>query len=170
MHTALRATLGLVPLVLCALCPAGAQAVYPAEAVVTLAPASGSSVQGEVHVRAISKGVHFEGSVTGLSAGVHGMHVHEAGDCSAPDASSAKGHFNPLRQMHGMHAGDLPDIVADASGKAKFSFDVAGIDLGTHEMGISGRALVIHADPDDHKSQPAGNSGKRIACGVIAVR
>jgi Cu-Zn family superoxide dismutase len=133
----------------------------------TLAAASGSAVGGTVAVTAIPGGVHLEVNATGLAPGMHGFHVHEVGDCSAPDASSAKGHFNPGAKPHGSHAGDLPDLTADARGAAHLSVDMPGLELGEGPTGILGRAFVIHADPDDHKSQPAGNSGKRIACGVI---
>jgi Cu-Zn family superoxide dismutase len=99
--------------------------------------------------------------------------VHEAGDCSAPDASSAKGHFNPAGRSHGhhggseRHAGDMPNLVADASGNATLSAELDMMSLTEGPAGILKRSVVIHADPDDYKSQPAGNSGKRIACGVI---
>jgi Cu-Zn family superoxide dismutase len=132
-----------------------------------LAAASGSAVTGRVAVTAISGGVHLEVKASGLAPGVHGFHVHEVGDCSAPDASSAKGHFNPGAKPHGSHAGDLADLTADASGMAHLSVDMPGLALDDGPTGIVGRAFVIHADPDDHKSQPAGNAGKRIACGVI---
>jgi len=133
-----------------------------------LGPASGSTVSGTVTLTALpSGGVHLVAQVSGLAPGVHGFHVHEVGDCSAPDASSAKGHFNPEKKPHGNHAGDLPDLTADASGKASLSADVSTISLGDGPTGVIGRAFVVHADPDDHHSQPAGNSGKRIACGVV---
>jgi len=132
-----------------------------------LAPASGSAVHGSVAVTVIPGGVHLEVKAAGLAPGVHGFHVHEVGDCSAPDATSAKGHFNPGGKPHGSHAGDLADLTADASGAAKLSVDMPGLALDDGPTGIVGRAFVIHADPDDHKSQPAGNSGKRVACGVI---
>ncbi len=133
-----------------------------------LGPASGSAVSGAVLVRALpGGGVHLDAKVSGLTPGVHGFHVHEVGDCSAADASSAKGHFNPTGKPHGSHAGDLPDLTADASGSAVLSADVPGLTLDDSAMSIMGRAFVVHADPDDHVSQPAGNSGKRVACGVI---
>lgn len=132
-----------------------------------LGPASGSQVTGTVAVTGVMGGVRLEVKATGLTPGVHGFHIHEMGDCSAPDASSAKGHFNPGGKPHGSHAGDLPDLTADASGNASLSATVSGLQLDEGPTGILGRAFVIHADPDDHTSQPAGNSGKRIACGVI---
>ena len=113
--------------------------------------------------------------VSGLTPGEHGFHVHEVGDCSAADATSAKGHFNPAGKPHGhhggaeRHAGDMPNLVADASGTANLAAELSQLTLGNDANGIAGRSVVIHADPDDFKSQPAGNSGKRVACGVVRL-
>lgn len=140
-----------------------------------LAARSGSMVSGKVNFTEANGRLRVEAQVSGLTPGEHGFHVHEAGDCSAADASSAKGHFNPTSKAHGHHAseehhgGDMPNLVADASGAAKYSADVSGLSLNG-PTGVVGRSVVIHADPDDYKSQPAGNSGKRIACGVIVAR
>jgi len=143
-------------------------AMGPLSARADLGPASGSAASGAILVRALpGAGVHLDVKVSGLTPGIHGFHVHEVGDCSAPDASSAKGHFNPTGKPHGSHAGDLPDLTADANGIAVLSVDVPGLTLDDTAMSIMGRAFVVHADPDDHVSQPAGNSGKRVACGVI---
>jgi Cu-Zn family superoxide dismutase len=145
------------------------------EAVAALSPASGSQVSGSVSFRTISGGVHLDAVVAGLPQGDHGFHVHEVGDCSAADASSAKGHFNPFAKSHGAydhgehHAGDIPNLTADAGGKATLSVDLPGLAIGAGDASILGRAVVIHADADDYKTQPAGNSGKRIACGVIKL-
>jgi Cu-Zn family superoxide dismutase len=144
-----------------------ALAMHGAEAHADIGATSGSQVKGSATLTANDKGVHFEVKVSGLTPGVHGFHVHEVGDCSALDASSAKGHYNPTGQPHGMHAGDLPDLTANGDGVATLSADVAGLSLSEGAGGILNRALVVHADADDHKSQPAGNSGKRIGCGVI---
>jgi Cu-Zn family superoxide dismutase len=132
-----------------------------------LTPASGSEVHARARLTPMAGGVHLELDAQGLKPGVHGFHIHEVGDCSAPDASSAKGHFNPAGAAHGHHAGDLPDLSTDASGNGRVLADLAGLSLEAGPGGILGRALVIHADPDDHASQPAGNAGKRVACGVI---
>jgi Cu-Zn family superoxide dismutase len=138
-----------------------------------IGPASGSSVAGTAtFTKLASGGVHLEADVTGLTPGEHGFHVHEVGDCSAPDATSAKGHFNPNGMPHGgqdgeHHMGDMQNMVADADGKAHYSGDFASLAIGSGEGDILGRAVVIHAAPDDYKTQPAGNSGKRVACGVI---
>lgn len=138
-----------------------------------LEPRSGSGVSGIVRFTQSGDALRVEAKVSGLTPGEHGFHVHESGDCSAPDASSAKGHFNPGSKSHGhhggaeRHAGDMPNLVADASGNAGFQGDISMLSLGSGANGIIGRSVVIHADPDDYKSQPAGNSGKRIACGTI---
>ncbi|MCK9380706.1 MAG: superoxide dismutase family protein [Sulfuritalea sp.] len=139
----------------------------------TLEPRSGSTVTGTISFQTSGQKIRIEARVAGLTPGAHGFHVHEAGDCSAPDASSAKGHFNPAGRPHGhhgsaeRHAGDMPNLVADSSGKATLSAEVDMLSLTEGPGGILRRSVVIHADPDDYKSQPAGNSGKRVACGVI---
>jgi superoxide dismutase, Cu-Zn family len=134
---------------------------------------SGSTVSGTVSFVQVADKLRIEAKVSGLTPGEHGFHVHESGDCSAPDASSAKGHFNPAAKSHGhhggaeRHAGDMPNLIADASGNASYKDELGMLSLGNDPAGIVGRSVVIHADPDDYKSQPAGNSGKRIACGTI---
>lgn len=103
----------------------------------------------------------------------HGFHIHEAGDCSSGDGMSAKGHFNPHGKPHGdpkspeRHAGDLPSLKAAKNGRAKLDVTVDGITVGPGPGSIIGRGLIIHADPDDYKTQPTGNAGARLACGVI---
>ena len=140
----------------------------------TLEARSGSKVSGTVSFKAAGQKIRVEARVAGLTPGEHGFHVHEAGDCSAADASSAKGHFNPAGRSHGhhggseRHAGDMPNLVADASGNATLSAELDMMSLTEGPAGILKRSVVIHADPDDYKSQPAGNSGKRVACGVIS--
>ncbi|MEO6749014.1 MAG: superoxide dismutase family protein [Casimicrobiaceae bacterium] len=106
---------------------------------------------------------------------VHGLHVHETGDCSAPDAMSAGGHFNPDHKPHGPqqgphHAGDLPSLRADANGVASVTFVVDDISVSAGPHSIVGKALIVDAGPDDYTTQPTGNSGARVACGVIALR
>ena len=102
-----------------------------------------------------------------------GFHIHEAGDCSSGDGMSAKGHFNPHGKPHGnpnsaeRHAGDLPSLKVEKNGRAKLDVTVDGISIGSGAGNIVGRGLIIHADPDDYKTQPTGNAGARIACGVI---
>jgi Cu-Zn family superoxide dismutase len=108
---------------------------------------------------------------------MHGFHIHEKGDCSAPDASSAGSHFNPGSKPHGgpsggdRHGGDLGNLSADNYGTATVKLNVEGISVAQGAPNsIVGRALIVHADADDLKTQPTGNSGKRIACGVIAAK
>lgn len=145
-------------------------------AVAKLEARSGSSVAGTVSFTQVGAKVRVDAEVSGLTPGEHGFHVHESGDCSAPDAMSAKGHFNPAGKAHGhhtsadRHVGDMPNLIADASGKAKLGVELSQLELAQSATGIYGRSVVIHADPDDYKSQPAGNSGKRVACGTIVPR
>lgn len=141
---------------------------------VALESRSGSSVSGTLQLRDTSAGLRIKGEVRGLAPGSeHGFHIHDKGDCSAPDASSAGPHFNPAGAQHGRagtgahHAGDMPNIKADAKGVAKIDQVVAGVTLTAGANGAAGRALVVHRDPDDYSSQPAGNAGPRFACGVI---
>lgn len=144
-----------------------------ADAQAKLVPKSGSNVAGVVSFSQSGNQVVVTASVSGLKPNVeHGFHIHEKGDCSAADATSAGGHFNPTKTAHGHvhgathHAGDMPNIKADAAGNAQYQVTLDGLSLKGAD-GIVGRAVVVHRDPDDYKSQPAGNSGPRIACGVI---
>ncbi len=142
---------------------------------VALAPTSGNTAAGTLTVSAVTDGVHFQGRVTGLIPGsTHGFHIHEHGDCSAPDASSAGGHFNPAGSEHGdpagmiHHGGDIANQIADAHGDIDVDATIHGVSLGsTTPDDVRGRALVLHRDADDYTTQPSGNSGARIACGVI---
>lgn len=150
----------------------GTTPIKTPDATAEIGPASASHVQGTASFTRIAGGVRLNVNVSGLTPGEHGIHVHEIGDCSATDASSAKGHFNPAGKPHGSHdgehhAGDIPNLTADADGKADYSVDVLGLEIGSGDNNIAGRALIIHAAADDYKTQPAGNSGKRVACGVI---
>ena len=155
---------------------APAASTIPA-AIAHVAGASGSLVSGTLALVPMHGGVRVTGDLGGLAPGSHGFHIHQTGDCSAADASSAGGHFNPTGSGHGRagsamhHAGDIDNIVADASGVAHVAVQLRGVSLGgAATTDIVGRALVVHAAPDDYQSQPAGNSGARIGCGVILVR
>ncbi|WP_374605917.1 superoxide dismutase family protein [Thermomonas sp.] len=146
-------------------------------ATVNLAPASASLVSGTLTLVPMGDGVHITGEVGGLKPGdTRGFHIHEKGDCSAADASTAGGHFNPAAQAHGRsghgahHAGDTDNIVADARGVARINAHVRGVTLGGGAANdIAGRAVIVHAATDDYTSQPTGNAGARVACGVIRV-
>ena len=136
-----------------------------------LASTSGSRVTGRATFRLEGGRMIIEADVDGLTPGRHGIHIHEFGDCGN-NAKSAGGHFNPSGQKHGpgmlmdSHAGDLGNLVADANGHAHAVLETEHLSFmgGTKVIGLS---LVVHADPDDFVSQPAGNSGERVACGVI---
>jgi Cu-Zn family superoxide dismutase len=172
----------LVALAGCASAPPAPPKTPPAvstaqAATVRLASASTSLVSGTVQVQAMGDGVHLRGTVGGLGRGqAHAIHVHERGDCSAADASSAGAHFNPTGAPHGRagagphHAGDMDNLVANAEGVAQVDIHLRGVTLGGGAPNdIAGRALIVHAAPDDYASQPAGNAGARVACGVIVV-
>jgi Cu-Zn family superoxide dismutase len=139
-----------------------------------LTPLGASGVGGTVNFTASNGGVRVEARITGLSPGDHGFHIHEYGDCAGPDGMSAGDHFNPDKTEHGApnapqrHAGDLGNISGVGSGKlATLNMTIEGVTLDTGPRGILGRSVVVHAAPDDYASQPSGNSGGRIACGVI---
>ncbi len=143
-------------------------------AMAELSPASGSNVRGTVHFYETSKGVRVVATVSGLTPGLHGFHIHDKGDCSAPDGASAGPHFNPTGAKHGgpmdaeRHAGDFGNITADASGNATFKTVDSHISFDGPNS-IVGRGVIVHAKEDDLKSQTPtpGNAGPRVACGVI---
>jgi Cu-Zn family superoxide dismutase len=145
-----------------------------AVAVADVKATQGSTVAGKVEFRQSGSVVKVKVDLTGMApSSEHGFHVHERGDCSAPDAMSAGGHFNNEGVAHGKfdspphHAGDLPNIKADNKGEVHTSFEVTYLTVGSGGTDVAGRSVVVHRDPDDYKSQPAGNSGPRLACGVI---
>ncbi|HTG96894.1 MAG TPA: superoxide dismutase family protein [Burkholderiales bacterium] len=146
----------------------------PARATAALQPTTGSKAFGEATFEQVGDKVHVIVFAQGLKPNQeHGFHIHEAGDCSSGDGMSAKGHFNPFGKPHGnpqsgeRHAGDLPPLKAGKDGRAKLDVTVDGISIGQGAGNIVGRGLIVHADPDDYKTQPTGNAGARIACGVI---
>jgi superoxide dismutase, Cu-Zn family len=182
MRIVLLATISALALASCASTPPAPTAQSSSSstarmAVANLAPASGSLVSGKLTLMPMGDGVHVSGEIGGLAAGSsHGFHIHETGDCSAADAASAGGHFNPTGSPHGKaeagahHAGDIDNIVADSSGVAHVNAHLMGVSLGGGAANdIAGRAFVVHAAADDYATQPSGNSGARIACGVITV-
>ena len=164
----------------CATTPAEPDPIPPttsaARATAKLAPASASLTSGTLTLTTMGDGVHVGGEIGSLRPGAHGFHVHEFGDCSAADASSAGGHFNPTNTPHGRsgpgphHLGDSDNIVANADGVAVVDAHLHDVTLGTGLANdIAGKAIVVHAQPDDYTSQPSGDAGARVACGVIAV-
>ena len=137
-----------------------------------LRPASGSQVSGKVTFTQADDRVRITGQVSGHSQGAKGFHIHEKGDCSAADATSAGGHFNPHKMRHGApgqgHGGDLGNLVFDAYGTATVDIMVSGISVSSDRPdGIIGRGLIVHAQQDDLKTDPTGNAGGRVACAVI---
>ena len=143
------------------------------EASAQLQPTQGSSVQGQVRFNMQKDGsVRVRGAVQGLAPNSeHGFHIHEKGDCSAPDGSSAGGHFNPANTAHGPmgqgHAGDLFSLRADANGTATFDYSTRSITVGYGKTDVVGRGVIVHKDADDYTTQPTGNAGARLACGVV---
>ena len=166
----------------------GAQAQQPPTAQAELKNAEGKPV-GTITLTQHPKGVLIRAELSGLPPGWHALHIHETGKCEPPDFTSAGGHFNPQDRRHGLvqagiHAGDLPNLHAGADGKAMAEMVTGAIRLGQQPAASAdgsaaaaapaadifdqdGAALVLHAGPDDYRSDPAGNSGDRIACGVI---
>jgi superoxide dismutase, Cu-Zn family len=149
-----------------------ASAATPDKAVAILKPAAGGKVAGTIGFAKVDGGVRVSGKVTGLTPGSHGFHVHEKGDCSAADFTSAGGHFNPTGDPHAApteakrHAGDMGNIEADKDGVAdinyvdsKLSFDGA--------TSVVGKGVIVHEKADDMKTQPTGAAGARVACGVV---
>ncbi len=155
----------------CSAMPAGGP-----KAAAELKPTQGNSAAGIVLFRQEGSDVVMTAEVKGLAPGMHGFHIHEKGDCSAPDGTSAGGHFNPTGKPHGAptggdhHSGDMPMLVADAMGHAKLEARLDGLTIGSGPTDILGKGVIIHAAPDDFKTQPTGNSGARLACGVIVSR
>lgn len=142
---------------------------------VNLSSASGSIVSGTLDVMAMGDGLHLTGEVGGLTPnGTHAIHIHENGDCSAADASSAGGHFNPHDNPHGRaghgthHGGDMDNLVANADGVAKVDVRALGVVLGGNAGNDAlGKAVIVHGGADDYTSQPTGDAGNRVACGII---
>lgn len=154
---------------------AGTAEQKEASATATLEPRSGSQVRGTVtFTQAGPDIVRVSGQFTGHSKGPKGFHIHEKGDCSDPKAMSTGGHFNPAKHKHGgpyepvRHSGDLGNLNFNDQGVANINFVVGGISVSSDKAdGIIGRAVIVHADVDDYKTDPTGNAGGRVACGII---
>jgi superoxide dismutase, Cu-Zn family len=144
------------------------------KATANLQPTKSGKAAGTISFVQVGSKVRVSGSVAGLVPGrEHGFHIHEAGDCSSGDGMSTKGHFNPHGKPHShagtteRHAGDMPALKADAGGHARVDVELDVITIAPGPASIVGRGLIVHADPDDYKTQPTGNAGARIACAVI---
>lgn len=149
----------------------------PSPAATAIANMVGDGIAGQLTLIGEAGAVRITGQVTGLAPdSEHGFHVHETGDCSAFATGSAGSHFNPDQQPHGgpvaaaRHAGDLPNLKADASGALAVDVSIPGVGLATRDdRDVLGRALVLHAGVDDYSTQPSGGSGTPVACGVIEL-
>lgn len=136
---------------------------------------SGSKASGTVTFTKEREGIRVNAKVSGLAAGTHGFHIHEKGDCSAPDASSAGGHFNPGGSEHGdpkmknRHAGDMGNIEIKKDGTGSLMLKVSDPKNFSAWAEIGGKAVILHEKADDLKTQPTGNAGARIACGLIEL-
>jgi len=153
---------------------AAAPAAASLSAQAVIEPTEGNDVRGTVRFVQEGAKVRVIADLTGLTPGEHGIHVHEHGDCSAPDGSSAGGHFNPTNQPHAgpdadaRHVGDMGNIVADSAGKAHLDYVDSKIALSGPNSVVD-RSVIVHSGRDDLTSQPSGDSGKRVACGVIKL-
>ena len=143
-------------------------------AIAVITSTKGNTVNGVVTFEEVDKGVHVVANLTGLTPGKHGFHIHEFGDVSSVDGSSAGGHFNPTAMPHSMpmsdkrHAGDMGNIDADEKGSAHLDYIDPVMKLNG-EYSIIGHAVIIHEKEDDFKTQPTGNAGARIGNGVIGI-
>ena len=162
------------PLAVAAAQDAKMAAATPTRAVAVLQAGAGSGVGGAVWFKRAPGGVAVSARITGLTPGTHGFHVHEFGDCSSPDFVSAGGHFNPMSQPHAApqadkrHVGDLGNVQAGADGVATLEWTDKHLALDGHH-GVVGRAVIVHAKADDLKTQPTGDAGGRLACGVVGI-
>jgi len=143
-------------------------------AIAVVIATKGNSVHGVAMFEKVDKGVHVVANLTGLTPGKHGFHIHEFGDISSDDGSSAGGHFNPMGMPHSMpmsekrHAGDMGNIAADEKGNAHLDY-IDPIMKLNGKYSIIGHAVIIHEKEDDFKTQPTGNAGARIGYGVIGI-
>jgi len=154
--------------------PLHEHAESPEHAVVVLSPTAGSETQGMVTFTQTETGVLVVADIVGLEPGAHGFHIHEFGDCSAADGTSAGGHFNPEGTEHAAptdshrHVGDLGNVTADEDGTAHYEYTDSHLAFSGPNS-IIGRGVIVHAGEDDLTTQPTGAAGARIACGVVGI-
>jgi Cu-Zn family superoxide dismutase len=160
-----------VSLLVLASCRSGRGAM----AMANLNPSEGQTAKGTVHFQDQGEGVvEVVVDLTGVPPGEHGFHVHDKGDCGN-NGQNAGGHFNPSNMVHGApdaqshHAGDFGNVTAGANGEVHTRFETHSITVKEGAMSVVGHAVVLHGNPDDLVSQPAGNAGPRIACGVTTL-
>ena len=141
----------------------------------TLSPTSGSTAMGTVRLTQLGDGsVRVVVDLTGVPPGIHGFHIHDKGDCG-DNGNAAGGHYNPASTAHGAptadphHAGDFGNVTANDDGRVKHEFTTRSITVEAGPMSAVGHAVILHASPDDLVTQPTGNAGARIACGVVSM-
>ena len=174
MHSLLPAVAALSTLALAVAAGCASMGTSEYRATTTLEPTKGNQTEGTVTFVQRGDKVLVTADLRGLPPNSeHGFHVHEKGDCSSGDGMSAGGHFNPDGVPHGNaqpadgHAGDMPNLKADANGMARATFESSKMTVADGKHSIVGKGLIVHKDPDDYKTQPTGNAGARLACGVI---
>ncbi len=179
-----RTLIALTPLALLAACsssgpsPAATATAPPAgpAATATIEGRSGSALSGTATFVQTGDTVHVVVDVANAPEGVHAVHLHEKGDCSAPDATSAGGHFNPAHTEHGSpdvpmhHAGDFGNMTVGGEGHGHLELDTTMLTVPPGDHSVVGRAIVVHAKEDDMHTQPTGNAGGRIGCGVVTEK
>lgn len=145
-------------------------------AIALLYPTEGNETNGQIVFTKLSNGkIKVEAEVYNLTPGKHGFHIHEHGDCSSPDGKSAGGHFFTDHDHHGSleematHVGDLGNLEANADGIAKLTFETEKLSF-SGLANVIGRGVIVHEGVDDMKTQPTGDAGGRVACGVIGIR
>ena len=154
--------------------PHGTMKTTVEKAIAVLYPTKNNAVNGIVTFTKLPEGIKVTSHITGLTPGKHGFHIHEFGDCSSDDGTSAGGHFNPTQMIHGApidslrHSGDFGNITADSTGTAIMEWVDPVISFDGPNS-IIGRAVIVHVAEDDLKTQPTGAAGARVACGVIGV-
>ncbi|MEO6871113.1 MAG: superoxide dismutase family protein [Chthoniobacterales bacterium] len=172
--TLYRTGLGLMAAAIFTFAGASAHAAEPSKAIAVLHSTRGNQVEGTVTFTKSGDEIKIVADVNGLTPGKHGFHIHEFGDCSSPDGKSAGGHFNPTNNPHAghdvarRHEGDMGNLTADTSGKAHLELTDKMMTM-SGEKSIIGRGVIVHAKADDLKSQPVGDAGSRVACGVIGI-
>ena len=145
-------------------------------AIATLTPTTGNSAAGTVLLTQLADGsVEVKVDLTGVPPGVHGFHIHEFGDCG-DNGNAAGGHFNPTAMAHGApdapphHAGDFGNVTAGGNSEVHTRFTTRSVTVAPGSSSAAGHAIILHANPDDLVTQPTGNAGGRIACGVVTLR
>lgn len=171
--------LAALPVVLSAsACATAAQMPAAAPTASAKLAAADGAARGTAMVTQAADGLHVVVKAEGLTPGIHAVHVHTIGQCVAPDFTSAGGHWNPTARKHGkdnpdgMHMGDMPNMTVGSDGTGAIEYHIAGATISegaTPLLDADGAAVVVHAQADDNVSDPAGNAGGRIACGVLTA-